>query len=143
MTKHSHYHKDVRHLESIDIYAVCEMFGVDDPSGATQHAIKKLLMAGKRGGGKDLQRDLQEAVDTIERRLSMLRADKRRHAMTPNVIEVMRDGDCLACGQKGGHGGLLCQNMTPYCNTSEETRMDIIGRNGNDGLHYSALPAQD
>lgn len=66
--KHSHYFKDVKDLDEVDVYAVCEIFGIDDPSGCTQHAIKKLLLAGKRGGGKDFEKDHQEAIDTLVRR---------------------------------------------------------------------------
>jgi len=69
--KYSHYYKDVSKLNTIDVYGVCELFGVDDPSGATQHAIKKALCAGKRGA-KDLLKDYREAVDTLERRIEML-----------------------------------------------------------------------
>lgn len=72
MIKHAHYHKNVKDLDSVDIYAVCELFEVEDASGATQHAIKKLLMAGRRGGGKAYMKDLREARDTIERKLALL-----------------------------------------------------------------------
>lgn len=70
--KHSHYFKDVRNLNQIDVYRVCELFNVEDPSGATQHAIKKLLLPGGRGN-KGVEKDLREAMDSIERRLEMLR----------------------------------------------------------------------
>lgn len=69
--KHAHYFKDVSKLTEIDIYAVCQLFGVNDPSGATQHAVKKLLMSGQRGV-KDAKRDLQEAADTLARKLQMM-----------------------------------------------------------------------
>ena len=73
MKKHSHYYKDVSHLEEIDVYRICELFEVEDPSGALQHAIKKLLVAGGRGAGKDLRKDIQEAVDTLKRKLDNAR----------------------------------------------------------------------
>lgn len=73
--KHSHYFKDVANLQEIDIYRVCMLFGVDDPSGATQHALKKILLPGQRGAGKDRAKDLQEAVDTLTRKLEMLQED--------------------------------------------------------------------
>lgn len=73
MTKHSHYHKDVRHLKSIDVYRTLELFGVTDQ--ALGHAIKKLLCAGKRGAGKTFEQDVREAVDTLNRRLQMLAED--------------------------------------------------------------------
>ena len=69
--KHSHYHKSVAHLDSIDVYQVCKLFGVQDESGALHHAVKKLLVAGGRGAGKDKRRDIQEAVDTLVRYLEI------------------------------------------------------------------------
>ena len=68
--RHSHYFKDVSQINEIDVYRVCELFGVDDPSGATQHAVKKLLCAGQRGA-KDRAKDYQEAIDTLTRRVEM------------------------------------------------------------------------
>lgn len=73
--KHSHYFKSVAHLTEIDVYRVCERFGIDDASGATQHAIKKLLLAGGRGGGKGRAKDLREAIDTMSRLLEMMQED--------------------------------------------------------------------
>lgn len=69
-SRHSHYFKDVSQINEIDVYRVCELFGVDDPSGATQHAVKKLLCAGQRGA-KDRAKDYQEAIDTLTRRVEM------------------------------------------------------------------------
>ena len=68
--KHSHYFKDVRHLDYLDIYQVCKLFEVDDPSHCTQHSIKKLLMSGKRGA-KDKMKDIIEARDTLNRYLQI------------------------------------------------------------------------
>lgn len=68
--RHSHYFKDVSNLKSVDVYRVLDLFGVTHP--CAQHAIKKLLMAGQRGGGKDLERDVREAGDTINRWLQMI-----------------------------------------------------------------------
>ena len=78
--KHSHYHKDVGHLLTMDVYRLCERFEINDPSGATQHAIKKLVCAGQRGS-KGLLQDLQEAVDTINRRIEMIYEDQARDAL--------------------------------------------------------------
>lgn len=76
--KHSHYFKDVSQLTEVDVYRVCQLFNVDDPSGAIQHAIKKLLVAGGRGAGKDLRKDIQEAVDTLQRKLDLLDGEPPR-----------------------------------------------------------------
>jgi hypothetical protein len=67
--KHNHYFKDVSHLDTVDVYRVLQLFNVTDQ--ALGHAIKKLLVAGGRGAGKDTRRDVQEAVDTLERFIEM------------------------------------------------------------------------
>jgi hypothetical protein len=48
----------------IDVYDVLKAFNVTCP--ATQHAIKKMLMAGERGH-KDKQTDLDEAIQSLQR----------------------------------------------------------------------------
>lgn len=71
--KHSHYFKDVSHIKLLDVYRVLKLFSVTDP--CLQHAIKKLLVAGGRGAGKSIERDLQEAIDSITRALQMIAED--------------------------------------------------------------------
>lgn len=64
--KHSHYFKPLpAGLTHIDVYRVLQLFERTDP--CQQHAIKKLLLAGGRGGGKSEAQDIQEAIDTLER----------------------------------------------------------------------------
>lgn len=76
--KHSHYYKNVTHLADIDAYRVLERFGVTHPS--IQHAVKKLLVAGGRGAGKDQDQDVQEAIDSLQRFQEMRIEDTReRH----------------------------------------------------------------
>lgn len=70
--KHSHYKHDVRHIDTLDIYWICELY-VDDKSGCIQHAVKKLLCCGNRGV-KDNVKDLQEAIDTIQRKIEILQS---------------------------------------------------------------------
>lgn len=62
--KHSHYFKNVSHLEWVDAYRVADLFGVTDP--CIQHALKKLLVTGNRGH-KDVATDVQDVIDTLER----------------------------------------------------------------------------
>lgn len=62
--KHNHYFKPVEGLSHIDVYRVLTLFGVTDP--CLQHALKKILVAGGRGH-KDIGKDVQEAIDTLER----------------------------------------------------------------------------
>lgn len=65
------YYKNVENVDSIDVYAVHQLFQVNDPSGALQHASKKLLLAGARTGGKPAIKDVQEARDTLTRYLEI------------------------------------------------------------------------
>ena len=74
MNLHTHYFKDVSKLGTIDVYRVLKLFNVTDP--AIQHATKKLLCAGVRGQ-KDAYRDVQEAIDTLERWKEMYAEDSR------------------------------------------------------------------
>lgn len=68
--KHNHYFIDVRGLDYIDPYMIAYLYNIDDPSGATQHALKKLLVLGKRGH-KDVDTDLNNVVDTSNRLLEI------------------------------------------------------------------------
>lgn len=71
--KHSHYFKSVAHLLYIDVYRVLALYNVTDQ--AVAHAVKKLLVAGGRGV-KDTRKDIQEAIDTLVRRLEMQEEDE-------------------------------------------------------------------
>lgn len=63
--EHSHYFKSVEGLTHIDVYRVLQLFAVTDPCIA--HAVKKLLVPGRRGAGKELNKDVKEAVDSLVR----------------------------------------------------------------------------
>lgn len=84
----SHYYKDVRHLEGIDVYRVLQLFEVTDP--AIQHAVKKLLVAGGRGI-KDTVKDLREAIVSIERAIEMLEEDRGEVAKSVFELYVLDD----------------------------------------------------
>lgn len=68
--KHSHYKKYVSNLEFIDVYRVLDLFEVK--SHAVGHAVKKLLCSGERGV-KSREQDIQEAIDSLNRELEMMR----------------------------------------------------------------------
>ena len=53
---------------AVDVYDVLNAFAVRCP--ARQHAIKKLLCAGIRGGKNNLQ-DLREAIEAIQRAVEL------------------------------------------------------------------------
>lgn len=82
--KHPHYHKEVpKGATHLDVYRILEMFGVTSPN--LQHALKKLLVAGGRGAGKDIRQDVREAVDTLERWLEMRLEDEHPIAHVTQV----------------------------------------------------------
>ena len=64
--KHGHYFKDVSDTDVVDIYDVCELFPMNDNSGALMHAVKKILGGGGRGSKGQMQ-DVEEAIDTLTR----------------------------------------------------------------------------
>ena len=66
--KYSHYRKDVSHLDVLDVYRVLELFDVTNP--CLQHAVKKLLCSGQRGV-KDSDKDIHEAIDSLQRYVEM------------------------------------------------------------------------
>lgn len=65
------YYKNVAGLTEVDVYAVHQLFNIQDPSGAIQHASKKLLLSGVRTGGKSKRDDIKEARDTLTRWLQL------------------------------------------------------------------------
>ena len=69
--KYPKYYKSVGNLTEVDVYAVHKLFNIQDPSGAIQHASKKLLLSGVRTGGKSPFKDIQEARDTLTRWLQL------------------------------------------------------------------------
>lgn len=71
--KHGHYFKPSP-FDHIDVYRVLQLFGVSDP--CLQHATKKLLVPGGRAGGKSIDKDIQEAIDTLTRWQAMAQEDR-------------------------------------------------------------------
>ena len=69
--KYPKYFKDVSDVAEVDVYAVHQLFNIQDPSGCIQHASKKLLLSGVRTGGKSAFKDIQEAKDTLTRWLQL------------------------------------------------------------------------
>ena len=69
--KHSHYKKDISHLDTLDIYRVTELF---NPHSCGAHIAKKALCSGQRGH-KDLLTDIQDIIDTAERWKEMMIED--------------------------------------------------------------------
>lgn len=72
--KYKHYFKDVSNLDKIDIYRILDLWEVNHP--CLQHAAKKILVAGNRGH-KDIEKDIKEAIDSLERYKEMLIEDNK------------------------------------------------------------------
>ncbi len=67
----SRYHKRIAHDDGIvDVYAVLEAFEVT--SAPRAHAIKKLLAAGQRNGGKSERQDIEEAIWSLQRDIELM-----------------------------------------------------------------------
>ena len=62
------YIVDISKYNKLDIYRILKLYEVSDP--CLQHAIKKLLCAGKRGSKNFLQ-DVNEAILSLKRLLEM------------------------------------------------------------------------
>ena len=73
--KYGHYFKDVSHLKKIDVYRVIDLWQITDP--ALQHALKKVLAAGKRGAKNQMQ-DVAEAIDSLVRFQDMQAENSQR-----------------------------------------------------------------
>lgn len=100
------YKKPVGKRKYIDVYDVCDIWQVDDPSGAIQHAIKKLLCNGERGYKPAIQ-DYREAIGSIQRKIELMEA------------------------AEGNKEPIESQAVWP-----DEARIEAIGQNGNNGEHY-------
>jgi hypothetical protein len=59
--------------DTIDIYRVLQIYEVTDP--CIQHAVKKLLCAGKRGY-KEVEKDVEEAIQSLQRWEEMRREEQ-------------------------------------------------------------------
>lgn len=89
---HGHYFKNVSHLKEVDFYRIADLFGITDQ--AIGHAIKKLLVPGIRGA-KGFRQDVQEAVDTLNRRLEMLNEDEKQGDLFNGIeIQLPEPGSC-------------------------------------------------
>lgn len=62
------YIVDVSKYNKLDIYRILKLYNVCDP--CLQHAIKKLMCAGKRGV-KNQTQDINEAILSLQRLLEM------------------------------------------------------------------------
>ena len=67
-----HYRYEYKGIK-LDPYRILDIYGIGHP--AQQHAIKKLLRAGK--AHKSLRQDVAEVVSTLNRWLEMMQEDEK------------------------------------------------------------------
>lgn len=89
--KYDHYFKNVKVYDYVDVYRVLKLFDVHDP--CIQHAVKKLLVAGLRGN-KNLEKDVHEAIDSLERWKVMNNEDTvKSHLQTISMNPIYKGDD--------------------------------------------------
>lgn len=66
-TRHPERFKPVLDMDSIDAFAVLHLFGVSDPAGCIQHAVRNLLHTGPSPD----RRAISEARDSLTRWLEL------------------------------------------------------------------------
>lgn len=84
MNKYGKYFKDIAKYLKLDIYRILDLYKVTDHT--IGHAVKKLLLAGDRTGGKSLVDDVTEARDTLNRWLEMREEDLTGSPTTQPVL---------------------------------------------------------
>ena len=109
---------------SIDVYDVLNAFAVTCP--ATQHAIKKLLMQGKRGHKSGIG-DLLEARASVDRAIDLARKRQDFEAAKAKQLDaIFSQGTALAMG--------ACDDAPVNCaQTDRELRDAVIRDTVDDG----------
>jgi hypothetical protein len=59
----------------IDVYRIIDLYELHDP--CFQHALKKILVPGARGH-KDLTKDINDIIDTMQRKLEMMAENENK-----------------------------------------------------------------
>ncbi len=69
--KYSYYRKPIpANWPYIDVYRLVELY--DIPRGPVEHAFKKMVALGKRGGSKDYRKDLEECIASLQEAIKMM-----------------------------------------------------------------------
>lgn len=92
------YARDVSHINTLDPYRLQELYKMHP---CAEHVVKKLLVAGEREGGKDLDHDISDCIRTLTRWQEMRREDVQAGAIdmtcdaTP-VVSTLHDWSGVA-----------------------------------------------
>lgn len=77
------YARDVSHIKTLDPYRLQELYKMHP---CAEHVVKKLLVAGEREGGKDLDHDISDCIRTLKRWQEM-----RKEDVQPDRIDMTCD----------------------------------------------------
>ena len=113
---------------SIDVYDVLNAFAVTCP--ATQHAIKKLLMPGKRGYKSELG-DLLEARASVDRAIDLAR--ERKHIVATEASASIDRAKAKQLDALFSQGTALTMGVCDDALTDRELRDEIIRNTVDDG----------
>lgn len=114
---------------SIDVYDVLNAFAVTCP--ATQHAIKKLLMPGKRGHKSELG-DLREARASVDRAIDLAR-ERKRIVAAEAERKAFDDAKAKQLDAVFSQGVALAMCVCDDALTDRELRDEIIRNTVDDG----------
>ena len=113
---------------SIDVYDVLNAFGVTCP--AAQHAIKKLLMPGKRGHKSELG-DLLEARASVNRAIGLAR--ERKHIDFARERKAYADAKAKRLDAIFSQGTALAMGVCEIEMTDRQLRDAIVKNAPDDG----------
>lgn len=66
------YARDVSRIKTLDPYRLQELYKMHP---CAEHVVKKLLVAGGRSGGKNMDRDINDCIETLQRWQAMREED--------------------------------------------------------------------
>lgn len=93
------YARDVSHIKTLDPYRLQELYKMHP---CAEHVVKKLLVAGEREGGKDLDHDISDCIRTLKRWQEM-RAEDRGEPQTKYDWSVVPERfNFIATDEDGG-----------------------------------------
>lgn len=78
------YARDVSHIKTLDPYRLQELYQMHP---CAEHVVKKLLVAGERSGGKTMDRDIQDCLDTLTRWQAMRAEDARLDRVETTALD--------------------------------------------------------
>lgn len=76
------YAKDVSNIKTLDPYRLQELYQMHP---CAEHVVKKLLVAGEREGGKDLDTDISDCIRTLTRWQAMRAEDVANATVSPGI----------------------------------------------------------